>query len=83
MLSNPNHLTAVQWATGAKRLVEMDDEEDIRQLEALLGCTQEEAVNHFIEGSCCGEDLPEFCDGKGTPQARLMALRALWRSYEG
>jgi hypothetical protein len=38
-------------------------------------------VNDFIEESCCGLDMPEFIGGKGTPQQRRSALRALWRAY--
>ncbi len=82
----PNHrvnFTAAQWAIGAQMLVETDDPDAIRQFEIELGCSQEEAVNHFIEASCCSDDLPGFVGGRGTPQQRLAALRALWREYSG
>ena len=75
-------LDIIQWATGAQLLVKADDAEEIRELEAFLGCTREEAVNHFVEDSCCSDDLPEYGGGRGTSKERLAALRKLWRTYE-
>jgi hypothetical protein len=78
--SNP--LTTELWAVEAQRLVKADDPAEIARMQAVLKCTQDEAVNHFLERSCCSEDLPDFVGGKGTPQERRSALRALWRAYE-
>jgi hypothetical protein len=75
-------LTVVEWTTEAQNLVKADDPAEIRRLETMLECTQEEAVNHFIEETCWRLDMPEFCDGRGTPEERLAALRALWGAAE-
>ena len=53
------------------------------RLEMLCECTQDEAVSHFIEGTCWSEDFSEFWGGKGTPKKRRTALRAAWRAMEG
>jgi hypothetical protein len=66
-----------------QELVRADDPAEIQRLEALTGTTQADAVNGFIEESCCSEDLPQWTGGKGTPAERLDALRTLWREYEG
>jgi hypothetical protein len=74
--------TVVEINRLAQRLVEADEPAEITRLEKLLECSQDEAVTHFIENSCCGEDLPQYIGGKGLPKGRLTALRALWKRYE-
>jgi hypothetical protein len=64
-------------------LVNSDDLERIRRAEESLGFTREEAVAHFIEASPWSADMVEYKGGKGTPQERLSALRALWRADAG
>jgi hypothetical protein len=81
--SLPMSLTVVEWAATANQLVMCDDPKEIRRLEMLCECTQDEAVSHFIEGTCWSEDFPEFWGGKGTPKERRTALRAAWRAVEG
>jgi hypothetical protein len=80
MPSDPTSLTVVEWVTAANKLVMCDDPTEIRRLETLCDCTQDEAVSHFIEGTCWTEDFPEFWGGKGTPHERISALRAAWRA---
>jgi hypothetical protein len=75
-------LTVLQWTTEARNLVVADDRYEIRRLDNMLQCTQDEAVNHFVEDSCWADDMPEFSGGKGTPRERRSALRALWRAAE-
>lgn len=77
----PNELVAAfQWIEEMRKLVCADDPAKISRLEALLGCTQEEAVDHFVEVSCWGYDLPGFRGSRGTPQERRAAVRAAWRA---
>jgi hypothetical protein len=73
--------SVVEWAAAAQGLVLSDDAKEIRRLEKRLGCSREEAVDYFVEDSCCSDDLPEYVGNKGTRQERLTALRALWRTY--
>src|SRR5262245_26314709 len=73
-------VSVVDWMT-AQALVLSDDAIEIKRLETLIGCSQDELVNHYIEKSCYSDDLPEYVGGKSTPQERLDALRALWRTY--
>jgi hypothetical protein len=82
MRSEPDRLTVVEWTTEAQNLVKADDPAEIGRLETILECTQEEAVRHFVEESCWGHDMPEFRGGRGTPQGRIAALRALWQAAE-
>jgi hypothetical protein len=68
-----------EWAGYAILLVEADEPARIRMLEKLAGCTQEEAVTHFIEQSCWADDMAEFSRGKGTAEQRRFSLRTAWR----
>jgi hypothetical protein len=77
------YLAALHWTTAGQRLVKAVDREEVARLERLLNCTQEEAVNHYIEESCCPEDLPHLAGGRGTPAERRAALRVLWRHHQG
>lgn len=72
--------TVVEWTTEAQNLVKADDPAEILGLETILECTQEEAVNHFIEETCWRLDMPEFRGGRGTPRDRRSALLALWQA---
>lgn len=76
-------LTAIEWSAAAQELVRSYNAEEISELETLLGCTRDEAVSHFVEESCCSDDLPDFVGGKGTPEDRRYALLALWKDYAG
>ena len=75
-------IDVIRWATAAYLLVRADDAEEIRELETFVGCTQEEAVTHYVEYSCWSDDMREYSGGKGTPQERLAVLRALWEASE-
>jgi hypothetical protein len=66
-----------------QELVKCDDPAEVARIETLIGMKQADAVNHFVEDSCCSDDLPAFQGGQGTASERLSALRDLWRSYEG
>jgi hypothetical protein len=59
-------------------LILSDDPTVIGSLEALLEGTQQQAVDHYIERSCWGEDLPRFVGHKGTAAERRTALRAAY-----
>lgn len=71
-------LTVQEWTNAAIDLVKASHRDDIRRLERLLGCTQAEAVAHFVEHSCWAADLPGFSHGRGTDEERRQALLALW-----
>jgi hypothetical protein len=73
--------TVVEWTTLAQALVLSNDAKETLRLEKLLGCTQAESVNHFVQDSCCSDDMPEDCGGGGRPHDRRAALRALWLAY--
>jgi len=62
-----------------RQLIETDDPAAIAVLEAEAGLTQAEAVTHFIEHTCWGEDVAQFKDGQGSPAERLEALRAAFK----
>jgi hypothetical protein len=77
----PNELAeAFQWIETMRKLVDANNLAEIQRLETLLGCTQDEAVNHFVEISSWGFEVPEFHGGRGTPQERRAAMRAAWRA---
>lgn len=70
--------TVQEWTNAAIDLVKASRCDEIRCLERLAGCTQAEAVTHFIEHSCWAADLPGFSGGRGTADERREALLALW-----
>jgi hypothetical protein len=71
---------ALQAIDMLRMLVCADRPEAIRRLETMLGYTQEEAVDHFVEVSFWRFEVPEFHGGRGTPQERRAAIRAAWRA---
>ena len=75
-----DNMTMTEWSAILWQLIFADDPAEIARLEALLGGTQTEAVDEFIEQSCWGEDVPRFVGGKGTPAERREALRAAYRA---
>jgi hypothetical protein len=79
--SAPARLTWAEWGAGLRKLVCATDAQEIAALEALTGYSQQHAVDHYIEGSCWGEDLPQYEGGKGTPGERREALVALLRRH--
>lgn len=60
-----------------QQLVTTDDPAALVVLEAEAGLTQAEAVSHFIERTCWGDEdhLAGFIGGQGSAEARLAALR--------
>jgi hypothetical protein len=63
-------------------LVMTDDPAKRAKLEEQFGVTQDEAVTTLIEATCWGDGLPQFQDGKGTPDERREAFRAKYREQQ-
>lgn len=67
-------------------LVKATDANEISELEARFGISQENAVVHFVEQIEWGiETFPQYQDRKGSFQERLSALRtklADWEKWE-
>jgi hypothetical protein len=74
---DPNEYILTLW-----RLILAEDPGQVAQLETLIGKAQNEAVDHFIERSYWGEDVPAFVGGKGTPTERRAALLTAYRAHQ-
>jgi hypothetical protein len=76
--SEPHSMGPVerQWMTkDVIPFVLTDDPAKIAAFQKQFGISQQQAVDHMIEHSCWGEDLPELRRDKGTPAERLAELR--------
>jgi hypothetical protein len=70
-------LSVGDYFDARRELIFAEQLADIARLEELIGETQTEVVDDFIENSCWRQDLPDFTGGKGTPAERRSALRAV------
>ena len=71
-------LSVGDYFKARRELILADRPADIARLENLIGETQAEVVDDFVENSCWRQDLPDFVGGKGTPAERRNALRAVF-----
>jgi hypothetical protein len=71
-------LSVGDYFKARRELILADRPADIARLENLIGETQAEVVDDFVENSCWRQDLPEYVGGKGTPAERRNALRAVF-----
>ena len=67
-----------EWVRLARLLVLSDHADETSALQKVCGCSQAEAVTHFMEESCWAEDFPQYQGNAGTVEERITALRKAW-----
>lgn len=67
----------------ATALVKAIRSDEIAELEARFGFSQQDAVTHFVEQTEWGlETFPQYQGRRGTFLERLNALRSKWEDWE-
>jgi hypothetical protein len=67
--------TIADYFDARRELICTDPASEVARLELLIGESQAEVVDDFIENSCWRAGLPDFVGGKGIPAERRDALR--------